>query len=36
MDGSTLEDWAVLQNKQPECKSLFLVGSLFNCTMGVT
>ena len=36
MDGSALEDWAVLQNKQPECKSSFLAGSLFNCTAGVT
>lgn len=36
MDGSALEDRAVLQNKQPECKSLFLLGSLSNGTMGVT
>lgn len=36
MDGSALEDWAVLQNKQPECKSSFLAASLFNCTAGVT
>lgn len=25
MDGSALEDGAVLQNKQPECKSLLLL-----------
>lgn len=36
MDAFTLEDWAGLQNKQPECKSLFLVGSLFNGTAGMT
>lgn len=36
MDDSVLEDRAVLQNKQPECKSPFLLESLFNSTAGMT
>lgn len=35
-NGCGPEDRAVLQNKQSECKWLFLLGSLFNFTVGVT